>query len=525
MLRFTAVRERWRPVRAPEGLDIDVLAALVRASPDGIIVLDTDRRFVYANPAACELLGHPLDELLGRDFLTFVPERERQTSEAILASARRGKSRTVEAVAYRPDGSERDVEVTISRLNFRSRQLIAVVSRDVSERHRQAREAAALAQSAAGFAGGESIEATVQAIAVGALKGTRALATLLTLDDEDRIAAWIGTAGMPEGIRPEGIREGVREASRARAGCVAFLQALMERRVVVYADARRLVESDPGTTKLAAALQSLPWQAAVFAPLIYSGAVIGVLTALYRENELPSEAETIFLGALADQATMAAANARLLAAAREKVALEERQRLARELHDSVSQAFYGIELEAQVARERLDHDPERVAQPINHVLRLAQAGQAEMRALIFELRPESLETEGLVANLNRQIEAVRTRYRVQAPTISRPEPEAPIDAKVALYRIAKEAIRNAVRHARPGRVDVDVRPEGDAVVVEVADDGVGFDPAAPFFGHLGLRSMRERALEAGGSVEIASSRGSGTRIVVRVPSGSPNPGG
>ena len=190
---------------------------------------------------------------------------------------------------------------------------------------------------------------------------------------------------------------------------------------------------------------------------------------------MPYAAETTFLATLAAHAATAAANARLLAAAREKVALEERQRLARELHDSVSQSLSAIQLGAQMARERLDRDPAGAAQPIDYVLRLAEAGQAEMRALIFELRPEALETQGLVAALNRQIEAVRARQGVSAKTISLAEPELPIE----------------------------------------------IDPNGSFPGHLGLRSMHERATGTGGSLEVVSARGRGTLVVVRVPSAAP----
>ncbi len=238
---------------------------------------------------------------------------------------------------------------------------------------------------------------------------------------------------------------------------------------------------------------------------------------------MPYAAETSFLLALADQAATAAANARLLAAAREKVTLEERQRLARELHDSVAQSLYAIQLEAQVARERLDGDPAGVAQPIDHVMRLAEASQAEMRALIFELRPESLEMEGLVAALNRQIEAVRARHRISARTMGSAEPELPIEVKQALHRIAQEALWNAVKHARARRVDVRLEADGDSVVLEIADDGVGFDPDGSFPGHLGLRSMHERATGVGGSLEVISARGRGTRVIVRVPAAPQGP--
>jgi signal transduction histidine kinase len=251
---------------------------------------------------------------------------------------------------------------------------------------------------------------------------------------------------------------------------------------------------------------------------MHRGVAVGLLTAIYRKGEMPYAAETTYLAALADQAATAAANARLLAAARENVTLEERQRLARELHDSVSQSLYAIQLEAQMARERLDRDPSGVAEPIDHVMQLAEASQAEVRALIFELRPESLETEGLVAALNRRIEALQARSGIAAPTIASAEPELPIEVKQALHRIGQEALWNTIKHARARRVDVRLKAERDSVALEVADDGVGFDPDGRFPGHLGLRSMRERATEVGGSLEVVSARGHGTRIVVSVPS-------
>jgi signal transduction histidine kinase len=250
--------------------------------------------------------------------------------------------------------------------------------------------------------------------------------------------------------------------------------------------------------------------------------VVGVLTAIYREDELPCEAETSFLAALADQATMAAATARLVAAKRKvvalEVALEERHRLARELHDTVAQSLYGIEQGARMALDRLDQDPPRVAQPIEHVLQLAEAGQAEMRALIFALRPESLEKDGLVTALNTQIEVLRARHGIAAQTITSDEPEAPIEVKQVLHRIAQEAVHNTVKHSRARRVDVHLEANDSWLVLQVTDDGVGFNPDESFPGHFGLHSMRERALEVGGSLEVESSRGRGTRIVVRVPS-------
>ena len=508
------------PAGTPEALGLDVLASMVRALADGIIVLDSDHRVVYANPAACKLVGYPADRLLGRDFLTFIPEQDRRTALTLFASARDGKSAAMAGVAYRPDGSLLHVEATATVLDLRSKRFIVVASRDVTERHRQARQAAALAQAAASVAVSDSIEATLDAIAECALSGTRALATWVVLDRERNDAAWAGTAGMPDEFR-EFLRR--RTPASARAARSTIMEVLAAERVVVSADWRQRMERDKRSASLAGALSSLPWQASAFAPLVYRGTVVGVLSTVYRKGDLPHEAETAFLAALADQATMAAEQARLVASAREKVLVEERKRLARDLHDSISQSLYGIQLGAKTARDRLERDPAGVAQPIDHVMRLAEAGEAEMRALIFGLRSESLETEGLVASLIRQIEALRARHGFAGETTMRNEPEAPVEVKHALYRIAQEALGNTVKHAHARRVDVRLEARRHAVVLEISDDGAGFDPGGVFPGHLGLRSMHERALAVGGSLQVTSSCGQGTRIRVKIPVAPPGP--
>ena len=498
-----------RPAGEPEGLGLVVLAAMVKASPDGVIVLDSDRRVIYASPAYCELFGYPLDRLLGHDPLPLVPERDRQTVLTYLAEVQDGKSEPLLGVASRADGSEIQIEARGTVLDLPGKQLFVFAFRDVTERQRQARQAAALAQAAASVATSDSIDAVLDAISECALAGTRALAAWVKLDDGDHVAPWVGAAGVPDGFR-----ELLRSAASAASTCSAFERAVAARGVVVYADLRQQMERELGIE----CPLNLQWQPAAIAPLLYRGAAVGLLTAIYREGEMPYAAEMSFLVALADQAATAATNARLLAAAREKVALEERQRLARELHDSVSQSLYAIKVGAQMAREQLDRDPDRAAQPIDYVLRLADASQAEMRALIFELRPEVLEKEGLLAALNRQIDVLRAKQGFSAQLIAHAEPELAIEVKQALYRIAREALWNAVKHACPRHVHVRLEAHQGSVDLEIADDGVGFDPNGNFPGHLGLRSMHERAVGVGGSLEIVSARGRGTRVAIRVPS-------
>jgi len=209
------------------------------------------------------------------------------------------------------------------------------------------------------------------------------------------------------------------------------------------------------------------------------------------------------------------------AALRAKTALEERQKLARELHDSVSQALYGIALGTQTALDVLARDPDVTAadDALGYVLELAESGLAEMRSLIFELRPESLQAEGLIAAIERNAAAARSRHNLQVAIQLCPEPDLTLAAKEAVYRIAQEALHNTVRHARAKTVSIRLDPDDGGVVLEVVDDGVGFDPDQPYPGHLGLVSMRERVAELGGELIIRSRPGDGTRVYMRIPTG------
>ncbi len=203
--------------------------------------------------------------------------------------------------------------------------------------------------------------------------------------------------------------------------------------------------------------------------------------------------------------------------AQELVSLQERQRLARELHDSVSQALYAIGLGAHTAREAIASDSEQALASIDYVLALAEAGLAEMRALIFELRPESLEIEGLVAALTKQVAVLRTRYKLNVEADLGEEPDLSMEMKHALYRIAQEALHNIVKHARASVVVLQLARQANEIILQVRDNGRGFDQAGHFPGHLGLRSMHERVSKMGGTLTIESVPGQGTCVGVRMP--------
>jgi signal transduction histidine kinase len=141
-----------------------------------------------------------------------------------------------------------------------------------------------------------------------------------------------------------------------------------------------------------------------------------------------------------------------------------------------------------------------------------------MRALIFELRPEALQEEGIVAALQKQVAALRARYGIEVEASLDDMGETPLEIEEALYRIAQEAMHNTVKHARATRVDLTLSRFDGFVRLVIADNGKGFDVSGSFPGHLGLHTMRERAERLGGTFTLDSTPGRGSRIEVTVPS-------
>jgi signal transduction histidine kinase len=259
------------------------------------------------------------------------------------------------------------------------------------------------------------------------------------------------------------------------------------------------------------------WGAATAVPLRLQDRTIGVVTCYTTEPAPLPAPQMSILTTVAGQVAVAVENARLYAQAQDVAVLEERQRLSRELHDSVSQALFGIALGAQTARALADRDPTQIIAPLDYVVSLAQTGLAEMRALILELRPETLEQEGLAAVLQKQADAMTARHPIRVTTVLCEEPEAPLAAKEALYRIAQEALHNTIKHAGATEVRLSLERSGEDVMLAIQDNGRGFDTTGSFPGHLGLHSMRERVVRCGGTLAIESAAGTGTTISVRMP--------
>jgi signal transduction histidine kinase len=253
-----------------------------------------------------------------------------------------------------------------------------------------------------------------------------------------------------------------------------------------------------------------------------TGVVVGEVSVYLTAGHDLDDDDRGYLTALADQAAVAVRNSTLYRAAEQNAALEERHRLARELHDSVSQALFSMTLHARTAERHLeiaglaaDHP---LAVEIEQLHGLTQAALAEMRALIFELRPGALEAEGLVAALEKQAAAVAAREQL-AVHVHGPDGWIRLDPTVEehLYRIALEALHNTVKHAGAERVNVHLEIGDTVLELRVSDDGAGFDPRLDRPGHLGLRTMRERSDAVGATFGIDSAAGRGSTVTVTLP--------
>src|SRR5215208_1694976 len=484
---------------------------------ENICLVDVEsRHIVGSNPAFRETLGYTEEELMRTTLYDIVAHDQESVDQNIWRTLREGRTFVGERRYRRKDGSLLDVEVSGSTILYNGKETLCLVAHDITERARAQElleeRVATLSRIAANLAFDLPAEDTLNVLAESAVNASTAVACgVVLVDEKDETLRLFGSYGLPEGYTA-----GLQEAYRAGAPSPS-LRAFHTRQPVLESDLHRFLLDDPRYAPVHRFVGEVPWDITYSLPLVSRDRAVGAIFFCYLPGGEPGEEEKVFLKAVADQTAVAIENARLFAEARGKAALEERQRLARELHDSVSQALYGIALGAKTARTLLESSPQRAADPLDYTLSLAEAGLTEMRALIFELRPESLEQEGLVAALEKQAAAVQARHGIRVEAELDREPEASLEVKEALYRVVQEALHNTVKHARATNVKLKLEESPEGFTLGISDDGVGFDARNDFPGHLGLKSMRERATRLGGTLEVASDPGYGVRILARVP--------
>ncbi len=252
------------------------------------------------------------------------------------------------------------------------------------------------------------------------------------------------------------------------------------------------------------------WMAA---PLIMQNRVVAVLRVDHNKPDFFTPERQRLLMAVGYQAALAMENARLSAQARDAAVFAERSRIARDLHDGVSQSLFASTVIAGTLNKTIDREPVQAREQLQELQKLNRRAMSEMRMMLYELQPEALQRlplrELIQSAVDAAVAAMPAKFDVQLQTSAEP----PADVRAGFYRIAQEALNNVVKHSQAASVQVELNcPAPDRCLLRIADDGAGDLHNKP--GHFGLDNMRKRADSMGASIDIQSAAGKGVEITV-----------
>jgi PAS domain S-box-containing protein len=488
---------------------------IFEAASDGLYIYDIKlERVVEANPAACQMHGYSREEFIGLNPTVFIVS-ESQALFREHARAQAGKIFESLAVHLRKDGAPFHVEVRRSVLTYHGRLCLLSVVRDVSQRIQtekilsgQVRELATLLTISHTLASTlelqpglilDQLREIIEYDRAGlfSLEGsgmiTLAMRGTPQLEQSEPIYIPLSTPEMPVTLFNEHhpIRIGDVWGDHSQA---LFLRSLLKEGAVV------LLEG----------MHSWMW-----VPLAVKSRIIGGMGVAHQTAHYFTAHHADLALSVANQAAITMINAELYGNAQTLAVLEERQRLARNLHDAVNQSLFSAGLIAEVLPRLWDRDQAMARQSLEDLRRLTRGAQAEMRALLAELRPSTLTDSDLVELLQLLGNAFTGRTNIPARINVVGKGVLPSRVQVAIYRICQETLNNVAKHARARMVDVLLKHEDSVIEVVIRDDGHGFDPEQTPTGHYGLSMMRERAEAVGAQLVINSQPGQGTEVKIR----------
>ena len=501
---------------------------------EGLTIIENGR-LVYVNDRACEIFGDcPEGDLLQRIQKFALPEeveRLQPVIDRVIAVAENPWEAKLPAeLQYwitREDGSRRCIREHYSTSYSQENQRIFVVTSDVTERIQavqtleqavgdRTRELSTVLEISKKIASTLELEPLLNLI----LDQIQSIipysgAAIFTLEDESLKVVSYLIPGLPSPNQPLWVTLTV-------AGF--YREVVLDKKVMIIDDVK-------GETPLASAFQASQPQPQAFSfdhahswigiPLVIRDHVTGLMSLTHNEPGFYTQIHARLAEAITHQVAVAIENARLYEQAQDLATLEERNRIARELHDSVTQLLYGITLYStatsrSIRNENFAQVEQNLAEIKEHALQALQ----EMRLLILELNPPLLQKEGLVAALQASLEAIETRTGLETELKTDGIGRLPRAIEPELYRIAMEALNNLIRYAHAKKVTVDLNARSGWVFLEICDNGVGFDPEkARNSGGMGLYNMEQRARHVGGRLEVISSPGAGTKICAEIPAG------
>jgi PAS domain S-box-containing protein len=493
---------------------------------DGLIIQDLKTGLVIeANPAACRMYGYERHKFLGLFPTEFIhPDSSHQFTTYVEAVQTQGTS-IMQQVHKRQDGSSFFVEISGSVYTDLDRHYLLSIVRDVSTRlqseqllhHRveaRTREQSTLLEISQTLASALELQPglildQLQVI----IEYTHA--GLFKLDDSTMTALAVHGPQLLEQAMPFQIRLQSPEALTTlfhgeRSTRIADVHSSESPALLLHA----LLDDQAGV--LLEGVQSWMW-----VPLAIKNRLIGMIGVAHTERNHFTAHDADLALTVANQAAITMVNAELYEHAHTLAALEERQRLARNLHDAVNQSLFSAGLIAEVLPRLWERNPKEGLQSLEDLRRLTRGAQADMRLLLAELRPSTLTDVKLgdLLHLLGNALAGRTNLPIHVTVTGHegnPEQRVlPADVQIAIYRLCQEGLTNIAKHAGASRVDIKLQYKPGGVELHIQDDGRGFDPEQTPPGHYGLSMMRERASAVGASLSIASQPGHGTEIVIR----------
>ncbi|MFD2473555.1 PAS domain-containing sensor histidine kinase [Amycolatopsis silviterrae] len=476
------------------------LMQLVDNAQDGVALFEAPgSRPTYVNSAGQRVLG-----LVAADAAT----TDRALAE--LLERVRGVSKDGPVTVLHQG---RQLECTLSQVVDGPKTLEVMRFSDVTTARLQEERLKTFSRTSASIAFAESLAVNLDRLAHDVRRTTGMDSCTFVLIGDDGEMQQCGTSGSYPHTRDYVTR---LAACQALGAPLLSKPALATRQPIVVDGWREQTLRDPRFGPLHPISRDATWHTIAVFPLIVRNATVGVLDAFFPKGRRPSDADITFLSAIADQAAIAVDNSRMVVQLEERAALDERHRLARDLHDSVNQALFSMSLQArtlELVASEPSPDPDAFRRGATEIHALAKGALAEMRALIFQLRPEALHAEGLVSAVRRQAAALAARDDIRVD-VEDPDGLAglPPEVEVELFRVVVESLTNVVKHANAKSARISFTRSGRDLSVTIRDDGKGFDPADPHAGHLGLISMRERLDRVGGRLRVESAPGGPTKV-------------
>lgn len=503
---------------AEEGSTAELIRLMVVSAPVAIAVVDATGAIRVANNKLLELFAYDEDELIGQNIELLIPERYRQghaqyREDYVFGPHVRAMGSGLDLAGRRQDGSEFPIEVGLSYVRLeedlwvmatvvditRRKQNEEMLERRVQERTREIERRRQVADTLRDILTILNSDRPLQEI----LEHIVAQASQL-LQADAAIIYQIKDSEEPTVVEASwGLTDG--QILQAEQNGILHTVPLVGEVSQPVAITRPLNGDEAGPTYCAQLAVSLKVKEELYGGLV-----------LYYIEPRKFSAEEIDLAmAFGDQAVLAIENARLRAQAARTAVAAERNRIARDLHDSVTQTLFSATLIAEVLPKLVQRDPGEGVRQLEELRQLTRGALAEMRTLLLELRPATLTEVGIEELLRQLVEAARGRARVPIDMQLDCHAPLPPDVKVAFYYVAQEALNNVAKHARAQAVEVRMQTRADFAQLTVKDNGLGFDVPAVTPEHLGLAIMRERTESIGGALDIISSPGAGTVVTLR----------